>query len=104
MSVIAAECDPRVGGRFRVAMKGEDGEVHDASGIFKVFKPYDVFTMSWNWITTPERVSQLSIMLKPDGDVTILTLLHEQFFDEQARDGHNRGWNMALDKLEAYFA
>ena len=46
MSVLAAECDPRVGGRFRVAMKSPDGEVHDASGVFKVFKPYEIFTMS----------------------------------------------------------
>ena len=39
-----------------------------------------------------------------DGDGTILTLLHEQFFDEFARDRHNFGWTGAIDKLERLFA
>ena len=30
----------------------------------------------------------------------MLTLTHEQFFDEKARDDHGRGWSMALDRLE----
>ena len=31
----------------------------------------------------------------------MLTLHHEQFFDEKARDGHERGWTGTLDKLDA---
>jgi len=33
-----------------------------------------------------------------------MTLLHEQFFDEKARDDHNRGWTGTMDKLEKYLA
>ena len=33
-------------------------------------------------------------------DGTMLTLTHEQFFNEKARDDHGRGWNVALDRLE----
>ena len=43
-------------------------------------------------------------LLKPDGDGTLLTLIHEQFFDEDARDRHQQGWTGALDKLEKLFA
>lgn len=103
MTAFLAEIEPRVGGRFHIAMKGADGEVHDANGVFKEFVPNEKFVMSWYWITTPERVSQLTLTFKADGDETILTLLHEQFADEAARDGHNRGWTTALDKLEAHF-
>jgi hypothetical protein len=28
-----------------------------------------------------------------------MTLLHEQFFDEAARDNHNRGWTVIIDRL-----
>ena len=28
--------------------------------------------------------------------------MHEQFFDENARDRHNKGWTGAMDKLEKY--
>lgn len=103
-SVLHAETDPRVGGRFRVAMSDTDGEVHDVSGTYKVFTPHEKFVMSWAWITTPERESQVTVTLKADGAETILTLLHEQFFDEAARIGHNRGWSESLAKLEALFA
>ena len=46
----------------------------------------------------------MTVSLKPDGDGTLLTLHHEQLFDQAARDGHERGWNGALDKLEKYLA
>ena len=35
---------------------------------------------------------------------TLLTLLHEQFFDADARDRHQHGWAGAIDKLEKLFA
>ena len=31
-----------------------------------------------------------------------MTMTHEQFFDEEARDRHNQGWTGAMDKLEKY--
>jgi uncharacterized protein YndB with AHSA1/START domain len=42
--------------------------------------------------------------LKPDGDGTLLTLHHEQLFDQAACDGHRQGWTGSLDKLESYIA
>ena len=42
--------------------------------------------------------------LKPDGNGTLITVTHEQFFDEEARDRHQGGWIGALDKMEKYFA
>lgn len=97
------ETDLRVGGRFRAVMFGE-GERHEVSGIYKEVVPNQKLVFSWAWISTPERRSQVTISLKPDGDATWLTLTHEQFFDEGARDGHNHGWTSALDKLEELYA
>ena len=65
--------------------------------------PNERLVYTWSWKSTPERVSIVTISLKPDGDGTLLTLLQEQFFDEAVRDRHNQGWNGALDKLVAYF-
>jgi len=58
---------------------------------------------SWAWQSTPERESQVTVDLKPDDDGTILTLTHEQFFNETARDDHKRGWIIALDNLERIY-
>jgi len=38
-----------------------------------------------------------------DGDGTLLTLTHTQFFDDAARDRHRSGWNASLDKLQQLF-
>jgi hypothetical protein len=46
----------------------------------------------------------VTVEIKPDGDGSLLTLTHEQFFDEDARDRHRNGWTAALDKFEKFVA
>jgi uncharacterized protein YndB with AHSA1/START domain len=99
-----AETDPRVGGRFRVVFRTPDGEEHDVRGIYREFVRDEKLVFTWSWRTMPERESLVTVTFKRDGDGTILTLLHEQFFDEPARDRHQAGWLGTLDKLEALFA
>lgn len=99
-TVFHAEADVRVGGRFRVQMRATDGEVHDVSGTYLVVEPDARLEFTWAWITMPERESRVTVTLKPDGEDTILTLLHEKFTDEAAREGHQYGWTQAIGKLE----
>lgn len=101
---ILAESDPRIGGRYRIVARTPDGEDHDVSGIYREVVPNAKLVFTWAWRSTPERESLVTLTFKPDGDGCMFTLLHEQFFDEAARDRHNMGWTSALDKLEAYFA
>lgn len=101
---VRAETDVRVGGRFRVIMQASDGETHDVSGVYREVVPDERLVFTWAWISTPERESLVTVALRPDGDGTVLTLTHEQFFNEAARDGHRSGWTQALDKLEQHFA
>jgi uncharacterized protein YndB with AHSA1/START domain len=98
--VLRLEADARVGGRYRILMRTPDGEEHGVSGIYREVVPNEKLVFTWAWRTTPERESLVTISLRPDGDGTILTLTHEQFFDEAARDRHRTGWTAALDNLE----
>jgi uncharacterized protein YndB with AHSA1/START domain len=98
---VEATTDLRVGGRYRVVMH-VPGDTHDVSGAYREVILNEKLVFTWAWRTTPERESLVTILLKPDGDGTLLTLIHEQFFDEPARDRHAQGWTGALDKLEAY--
>jgi uncharacterized protein YndB with AHSA1/START domain len=100
--ILRAETDVRVGGRFRIVFRGPDGQEHDVGGIYREVVPDQKLVFTWVWRSTPERESLVTVTLKRDGDGTLLTLLHEQFFDEAARDRHGRGWNGTLDKLESY--
>jgi uncharacterized protein YndB with AHSA1/START domain len=101
---VRADIDARIGGRYRVSFKMADGEHHEVGGVYCEMVPNQKLSFSWAWHSTPERESQVTVSLKPDGDGTLLTLLHEQLFDSAARDGHEGGWIGTLDKLEEYFA
>ena len=48
------------------------------------------------------RVIRETLTFKPTRSGTELTLLHEQFFDMAARDGHERGWTGTMEKLARY--
>ena len=100
--VLRAEADVRVGGRYRVIFRVPDGEQHDVSGVYREVVPKQKLVFTWAWISTPERESLVTVALKRDGDGTLLTLTHEQFFDEPARDRHRSGWSGVLDNLESY--
>jgi uncharacterized protein YndB with AHSA1/START domain len=100
-----AETDLRVGGRYRVQFWGPGGEHHSVSGVYREIVPNRKLVFTWAWQSTPERESQVTIDIKPANDgSSLLTLVHEQFADEKARDDHGVGWNHALDNLEALFA
>jgi uncharacterized protein YndB with AHSA1/START domain len=104
VETLEAELDPRVGGTYRIVMLENTGARHQVSGTYQEVVENERLVFSWSWVTTPERVSRVTVTLKPDGDVTILTLLHEQLFDEQAVKGHTHGWTGSLAKLETFFS
>jgi uncharacterized protein YndB with AHSA1/START domain len=96
--------DVRIGGRYAVTFSTEDGEQHHVSGIYREVMPNEKLVFTWAWRTMPERESLVTVLIKPDGAGSLLTLIHEQFFDETARDRHRQGWSGCLDKLERYLA
>jgi uncharacterized protein YndB with AHSA1/START domain len=96
-----AEADVHVGGRFHIQMRTADDE-HNVSGVYREVVPNEKLVFTWAWRSTPERESLVTVALKPDGDGTLMTFTHEQFFDEDARDRHQQGWSGAFDKLEKY--
>lgn len=104
VEMLRAEADARVGGRYRLVARSPDGEEHDVSGVYREVVPNEKLVFTWAWRSTPERESLVTITLKADGDGTMLTLLHEQFFDEAARDRHQHGWTGTLEKLARYVA
>ena len=101
--VALAELDLRVGGCFRLAFGGADGNEHEAAGVYKEVQPHRRLVFTWCWPrTTPDRVSQITILLRAQRGGTDMEFRQEQFFDEAARDGHLRGWSESLVKLEVF--
>jgi uncharacterized protein YndB with AHSA1/START domain len=99
-----AQTDLRVGGRYRISFDNAAGEYFEVGGVYREVVPNERLVFSWAWHSTPERESQVTVTIKPDGTGTLLTLHHEQLFDQAAREGHERGWTGALEKLEKVLA
>ncbi len=103
-AVTSAETDVRVGGRYTVIFHTEDGEEHYVSGVYREVVRNEKLQFTWAWRSTPERESLVTILIKAEGAGSILTLIHEKFFDDAARDRHEYGWTGSLNKLEKLFA
>src|SRR5471032_2326937 len=58
--VTLAETDLRVGGRYHIVFGKPGGEVHDVCGVYEEVELNRKLVFSWAWISTPERVSQVT--------------------------------------------
>lgn len=91
--------EPRVGGRYRVVMKMSDGRVVPVSGTFKTIDRPKSFSMTWKW-DHGEHDSLLTISLRDLSGKTELTLRHDGLLTVENCNGHEKGWNGTLNKLE----
>jgi uncharacterized protein YndB with AHSA1/START domain len=101
---VKAEMDVRTGGRFSISFTHGDGKEGRVSGLYKEVVPNEKLVFGWAWGTGSGHESQVTVTTKAEGRGTLLTLKHEQLFDQIAADEHRRGWNVALDKLAAVLA
>jgi uncharacterized protein YndB with AHSA1/START domain len=101
-SVTLAELDVREGGRYRIAFHTPDGEQHEVSGIYEDVVESRRLSFTWAWQSTPERVSLVTIELRPTAQGCELNFRHDRFFDRQARDNHERGWTGTFAKLDDF--
>lgn len=99
-TVPAAEVDLRVGGKYRIAMKAPDGNLHVAIGTYReISSPRKlVFTWTWEGSAMPETL--VTLEFHDHGASTELVLTHELFPNVEQRDKHNQGWTGCLNRLE----
>ena len=101
-SVTSADLDVRVGGHYSIAFRTADGEEHRVSGVYQEVVPLHRLSFTWAWQSTPDRVSLVAIELEPKDGGCELRFRHDRFFDQQARDNHERGWTGTFSKLDEY--
>jgi uncharacterized protein YndB with AHSA1/START domain len=95
---IAALLDPRPGGVFRVEANGRDVVV----GEYVEVDPPRRVVFTWGFEGAAPFVepgaTRVEVTLEPDGEGTLLTLLHHGLADG-ARDAHAEGWSHYLARL-----
>jgi uncharacterized protein YndB with AHSA1/START domain len=97
----SAEVDPRPGGIYRVDV---DGKSHVARGEFVEVSPPDRVVFTWGWESGDSPVrpgsSTVEVTLTPDGDHTIVRLVHSDLPSRESADAHTTGWDHYLPRLE----
>lgn len=86
------------GGDYRTQVTGDN----HAAGTFLEVDPPRRLVFTWGWEggdqSVPAGSSTVEISLVPDGDGTLLRLVHTGL-PSQARVPHGEGWNHYLDRL-----
>ena len=97
----------RVGGKFRWDLTSSEGERMAVGGEYHELRPGRKIVFTWQWEDDEaweNNVSVVTVELTDRDGGTELRLTHERLPNEASRDGHTRGWNSALDKLEKFFS
>jgi uncharacterized protein YndB with AHSA1/START domain len=94
----AAELDPRAGGLFRVRMPGQA----TVEGTYLVVQPLRRIVFTWGWVgnaDVPPGSTTVEVTLTPDGDETVVRLVHQGLPTELSRADHTEGWRLYLGRL-----
>jgi uncharacterized protein YndB with AHSA1/START domain len=97
--------DARIGGKYHWDLVNQEGEEMTAFGEYRELVPNKKIVFTWKWEDDENwtnHTSTVTVELFDRDDGTELRLIHEQLPNERSWDGHNEGWNSALDKLEKF--
>jgi uncharacterized protein YndB with AHSA1/START domain len=72
------------------------------SGVYQEVVENRKLAFTWAWKSTPERVSLVTIELRPTAQGTEMDFRHDRFFDQAARENHERGWMATFAKLDRF--
>jgi uncharacterized protein YndB with AHSA1/START domain len=103
-----ADVDLREGGRYRLAMRTTEGEVHAVVGEYKEISRPDRLVYTWAWESSENAEmgteTLVTVEFNGEGDGTAVELTHTGFPSENSRDQHAHGWEGCLANLERLFA
>jgi uncharacterized protein YndB with AHSA1/START domain len=97
------EVDLRVGGRYVLRMRSDDGRIYAVGGEYREVDRPRRLVYTWCWEGTdgpdPGVVSLVTVEFRLEAEGTTVVLEHSGLTSEQSRSGHEAGWNGALENL-----
>ncbi len=108
-STPVAEVDLREGGSYRIHMKEPSGDIHAVGGVYREIQEPTRLVFTWAWeagggcggtLDDPNPETLVTVEFRPTGEGTEVTVIHEQFPTEDARDKHYEGWTGCLAQLD----
>jgi uncharacterized protein YndB with AHSA1/START domain len=97
-----ASLDVRVGGSYRIVMKGKDRD-HVHTGVYQVVEPPSKLVFTWT--AEEDEVPMLvTIEFLAHGNESELILTHERLPGTDIMKRYQKGWGQIADKFAAYLA
>jgi uncharacterized protein YndB with AHSA1/START domain len=98
----SVDFEPRVGGRYRIAMQPPEGDLFYLHGEFhEVDPPARVsYTFVWEPPAPDDRETLVTLVLEDRGEQTAVSLQHGEFATEERLELHQGGWTDSFEKLE----
>jgi uncharacterized protein YndB with AHSA1/START domain len=97
------EVDLRVGGKFRVGMRGPDGVTHFAFGFYREIHDPERLVFTWTWEQDTEihlgREMLVTVEFHAQGSATHVVLVHDRIPGEVSKDQHRDGWAGCFETL-----
>jgi uncharacterized protein YndB with AHSA1/START domain len=111
MEIPLASMDLRVGGKFRIQMKKQDGEFFTAVGVFKEVKAPERLVYTWDWEKDGSgaefgeaegKPSLVTVEFLKRGKQTEMVLMHSRLATVESRDNHAQGWDRIVESLARF--
>jgi uncharacterized protein YndB with AHSA1/START domain len=107
MSPGEIDVDLRAGGRYRMQMVTDSGEIHTVVGEYTEIDRPARIAYTWTWESNEDAMAGSSATLvevdfAEDGDGTLVTLTHSGFGNAEIAGMHEHGWNGTFEQLAAY--
>jgi len=99
---VEAASDAKVGGKYRIAMRADDGEMNVLCGTYTELRAPERLAFTWQWEeddATLGHESFVSIDFSARGNQTEMSFTHVGFLNEESRMRHEGGWTSAIDKI-----
>lgn len=98
-----ATLDVRVGGSFRLIMKGKAKD-HVHIGTYQVVEPPSKLVFTWAGAENPGGVTLVTVEFFSHGDESELVLTHERFSKVDLAQRYESGWGTIVEKFAGYLS
>ena len=100
-SLLVDQFNCSVGGLYDVTMLFADGDRAQITGKYLELEPPKKIVFTWQWMdgSALSNETLVTVDLVPSDVGTLLTLTHERFISDKARNDHGEGWESLLPRL-----
>jgi len=101
-TVLFAEADVRVGGKWRSGMRSPEGGQYIHTGVYQRIEEPGLLVFTHKWEKNdlePAADTLITVTLTERGGKTVMVFEHVGFATVESGESHRRGWTGAFDNL-----